>query len=88
MTGLTETLQIALVTEEPFNIGVEIYEAGGWVHHTFYVVNLHLSGWEMILARSTLIVLCQSPSLHIDFLLCLCLFQRFITRRVLAGQAA
>jgi hypothetical protein len=87
MAGLTETLQIALVTEESFNVGVEIYKAGSWINHCPNVVNLYLSGWEICLALVAFIMLCKSPSLHIDFLLCLCLFKRFIARRILAGQA-
>lgn len=87
MTWLTEALQIALITEEPFDVGIEIYEAHIRINDRNAVVYLHLSGGKVFLALIALIVLCQSPSLHIDFLLCLCLFQRFIASGVFAGQA-
>jgi hypothetical protein len=85
MAGLAETLQIALVTEESFNVGVEIYKPYIWVNDRDAVVYLYLSGWEVFLALVAFIMLCKSPSLHIDFLLGLCLFQRFIASGVLAG---
>jgi succinate-acetate transporter protein len=85
MAGLTETLQIALVTEEPFNVGVEVNKAYVWVNNRNAVIHLYLSGWEVFLALVAFIMLCKSPSLHIDFLLCLCLFQRFIASGVFAG---
>jgi hypothetical protein len=74
MAGLTEALQIALVTEESFNVGVEIYKPYVWVNNRDTVVYLYLSGWEVRTTCGTHVVLCQSPSLHINLLLCLCRF--------------
>lgn len=81
MTGLAETLQIALVTEQAFDVGVEVNKASGGIHDGNSVVNLHLSGGEVVAAFVAPIVLCQSSRLHINLLLCLCFFQGFIPGR-------
>jgi hypothetical protein len=83
VTGLAQTLQVALVTKQSFDVGVEVNKANRLIHDWQNVVDLHLSGGEVRPTCGTHVVLCQSSRLHIGALLGCCLFKSLEARGVL-----
>jgi hypothetical protein len=83
VTGLAQTLQVALVTKQSFDVGVEVNKAGSRINDRGPVVDLDLSGREVLVTLVAPVVLCQSSRLHVGALLGCCLFKSLEARRIL-----